>query len=221
MTGRRREPGGHESGARTTVARELARREFLAMGAGAIAAYGIGSPTWLRFRARAESGQQLVRFFSDAERAQARVLADMIIPRDARSVSATEAGSLDYTEFVLAEASDQVKQIWRAGLLWFDTESARRFQRTFVQCDVAQRGVLLDDIAWPAKAAPEFRDQAAFFTRARDLTAAGFFSSKAGVADLGYIGNDMLPEWTGAPEQALRELGVSYAEWDAKYAPRR
>jgi len=220
VNGHGHEPNGDSPDVHVTARRDVARREFLAISAGAFAAYGIGSPTWRRFRLHTESGQAPVRFFSDVERAQARMLADMIIPHDARSVSATEAGSVEYMEFVLAEASDQVRQVWHDGLRWFDAEGARRFQRPFVDCAEAQRAALLDDVAWPTRAAPGFRDQAAFFTRLRDLTAAGFFSSKPGVADLGYAGNEFLAAWSGAPEQALRELGVSYVEWDAKYAPR-
>ena len=57
-----------------------------------------------------------------------------------------------------------------------------------------------------------------FFNRARDLTAAAFFSSKMGVQDLGYLGGVATTEWRGAPEAALKELGISYDEWDRKYA---
>ena len=38
----------------------------------------------------------------------------------------------------------------------------------------------------------------------------GFFSSKVGVADLGYLGNRVVAEWNGAPDEVLRKLGVSY-----------
>jgi hypothetical protein len=49
-----------------------------------------------------------------------------------------------------------------------------------------------------------------FFTMFRDLTATGFWSSKMGVADLRYIGNTVVHEWTGCPDAALSKLGVSY-----------
>jgi len=43
----------------------------------------------------------------------------------------------------------------------------------------------------------------------RDLVAAGFWSSKVGVKDIGYIGN-MPNVWNGAPQNVLDKLGVKY-----------
>ncbi len=43
----------------------------------------------------------------------------------------------------------------------------------------------------------------------RNLTATGFFSSKMGVEDLRYLGNEYVTEWTGCPEEALRKLGLA------------
>jgi hypothetical protein len=44
----------------------------------------------------------------------------------------------------------------------------------------------------------------------RNLTASGFWSSRMGVADLRYIGNEVVHEWQGCPPAALARLGVSY-----------
>ena len=71
------------------------RREALAgIGFSAMAAYGVGTPTWHRFqRLLAEGGAP--GFFTAAETAQLKVLADMIIPRDAKSGSATDSGAIE------------------------------------------------------------------------------------------------------------------------------
>ena len=45
------------------------------------------------------------------------------------------------------------------------------------------------DIAWPAKAKPEFAHGVAFFSSFRDLTAAGFWTTRMGIDDLQYLGN--------------------------------
>ena len=52
----------------------------------------------------------------------------------------------------------------------------------------------------------------AFFNRFRDLTASGFWSSKMGVGDLPYIGNEAVPDWNGCPEAQLKHLGVRYGD---------
>jgi hypothetical protein len=44
----------------------------------------------------------------------------------------------------------------------------------------------------------------------RDLVATGFWSSKIGMADIGYMGNVFVAEWQGAPDEVLRKIGVSY-----------
>ena len=97
----------------------------------------------------------------------------------------------------------------RGGLAWLDTESRRRFDKTFVQATDAQRRQILDDIAFPAKADKRFSHGVRFFSGMRDLVAAGFWSSKVGVADIGYQGN--VPNvWNGAPQNVLDKLGVKY-----------
>ena len=152
------------------------------------------------------------RFFSARETRTVRVLADDIIPRDARSGSATDAGVVDFLEYNLAssETSVETRTQWHGGLRWIDTESRRRFGAAYAAATAAQRNQILDDIAFPERVRPEFRHGSAFFLRFRDMVAAGFFSSAIGVKDLQYQGNAALPAWTGCPEPALRKLGVSY-----------
>jgi hypothetical protein len=193
------------------------RREALAgIGFSAMAAYGIGTPTWHRFQ-QLLAGGELRAFFTAAELALLGRLADLIIPSDDRSGSATDSGALVYMDFVVGESSPKTQQAWRDGLKWFDDECQRRYGKAFVQCGVSQRGEVLDSVAWPARATDALKQQAAFFSRLRDLTGSAFFSSKMGVHDLGYLGNVPNPNWQGAPKAALDELGVSYAEWDKKY----
>lgn len=201
----------------TTDDRHIDRREALAgIGFSAMAAYGIGTPTWQRFqRLLADGG--LRAFFTASELALLGRLADMIIPSDDRSGSATDSGALVYMDFVVGESSPKTQQAWREGLRWYDEECQRRFGKVFVECTVDQRGELLDSVAWPARTDGALKAQGEFFNRLRDLTGSAFFSSKMGVHDLGYMGNVPNPDWQGAPKAALDELGVSYAEWDRKY----
>ena len=54
--------------------------------------------------------------------------------------------------------------------------------------------------------APEVEEGVAFFNRFRNMTASGFFSSKVGVADLGYMGNRPVAKWEGTPANVIRWL---------------
>ena len=84
----------------------------------------------------------------------------------------------------------------------------------FVDCAAAERTAVLDDIAYPGEAKPEFSAGVAFFNSFRDLTASGFWSSKVGMADLQYMGNTFVPEWKGCPDEAMKKLGVAPSTGD-------
>jgi gluconate 2-dehydrogenase subunit 3-like protein len=154
---------------------------------------------------------QAPQFFTPHEFATVTLLADLVIPADQRSGSASDAGVPAYIDFSLREVEDEAMRLaMRGGLAWLDAESGRRFGRTFVNAAPAQRIAILDDIAWPARAVPALANGAAFFSDFRDLVATAFWSSRVGVRDLQYQGNASLPEWVGCPDAALRKLGVSY-----------
>jgi gluconate 2-dehydrogenase gamma chain len=149
-------------------------------------------------------------FFTEQEWKTVHVLADLIIPRDERSGSATDAKAPEYIDFMLNEASESRQAAIRRGLAWLDEESKSRFGLTFQAAADAQRRQILDDIAWPDRAPERLSAAVSFFNSFRDLVAAGFFSSKMGYDDLQYIGNQPMREFPGCPEPALRKLGVSY-----------
>ena len=151
------------------------------------------------------------KFFSRREWRTVRLLVDYVIPRDARSGSATDARVPEFMDVLLADkdASEGSKIAMRGGLAWMDNEARHRFGKTFVEASDAQRREILDDIAWPARARPELSHGVAFFTRFRDLTASGFFSTAIGWKDVQYIGNVFNPNWDGCPPAAMQKLGVS------------
>jgi hypothetical protein len=149
------------------------------------------------------------KFFSAAEWKLVRLLADIVIPKDERSGSATDAGVPEFMDFMMID--QPARQVaMRGGLAWLDVECQRRFDKIFVDCADAQRAAVLDDIAWPAKAKPELAHGVAFFNSFRDLTAAGFWTTRMGIDDLQYLGNRSVARWNGCPDAALKKLGVSY-----------
>ena len=152
------------------------------------------------------------KFFTAHEWETVRVLVDVIIPKDERSGSATDAGVPEFMDFMLSDGSEDRRVAMRGGLAWLDIQCRRRFDKSFVGCAPDQRAAVLDAIAWPGKAAPDMSQGVAFFNSFRDLTASGFFSSKMGVDDLQYQGNAFLPKWKGCPSEALAKLGVRYSD---------
>jgi gluconate 2-dehydrogenase gamma chain len=162
----------------------------------------------------ASAGKPYVpKFFTPHEWQTVRLLVDLIIPRDERSGSATDAGVPEFMDFMMMDqATRQVAM--RGGLAWLDLECQKRFDKRFLECDGNQRTTVLDDIAWPARVEgrPELRHGIAFFNSFRDLTATGFWTSRMGIDDLQYMGNRSVARWSGCPEEALKKLGVSYSD---------
>ena len=149
------------------------------------------------------------KFFTPAEFKLVSVLADIVIPKDERSGSATDAGVPEFMDFMMLD--QPARQVaMRGGLAWLDHECQQRFDKIFLDCAEAQRTAVLDDIAWPAKAKSEHAHGVAFFTSFRDLTAAGFWTTRMGIDDLQYMGNRSVARWNGCPDAALKKLGVSY-----------
>ena len=146
------------------------------------------------------------KFFTGREYTMVGILSNLIIPKDDRSGSATDAGVPEFMDFMMIDQPNR-QTAMRGGLAWIDLECQDRFDKRFLECADADRAAVLDDIAWPQRAKPEHAAGVAFFNSFRDLTASGFWSSKMGVEDLQYIGNTMVPEWKGCPPEALKKLG--------------
>jgi hypothetical protein len=136
------------------------------------------------------------------------MLVDIIIPRDERSGSATEAGVPEFMDFMMNDQPGR-QTAMRGGLAWLDRECVSRYDKMFVDCTSADRTKVLDEIAWPQKAAAGLSHGVAFFNAFRDLTASGFWTSRMGIKDLDYQGNVFVPEWKGCPDDIVKKLGVS------------
>src|SRR5687768_710566 len=160
--------------------------------------------------ARAVTAKPFVpKFFTATEFTLVATLADIIIPKDERSGSAGDAGVPEFMDFMMID--QPARQVaMRGGLAWLDHECQQRFDKVFMDCTEVQRTTVLDDIAWPAKAKPEHAHGVAFFTSFRDLTAAGFWTTRIGIDDLQYMGNRSVARWNGCPDAALKKLGVAY-----------
>jgi hypothetical protein len=145
-------------------------------------------------------------FFDSHEMATIAILADIIIPKDERSGSATDAGVPAFIEFIVKD-EPQHQLPMRGGLRWLDTECLRRFEKDFNTCTPDQRLAVLEDIAYPFTAKPGMQAGVTFFNKMRDLTAIGFYTSKMGIEDLGYKGNTP-GKWTGVPPDVLQHYGL-------------
>jgi len=143
------------------------------------------------------------KFLTIAELATIKVLCDIIIPADAKSGSASDAGVPQFIEFIVKDMPQHQTPI-RGGLKWLDLESNKRFSKIFTLCTKAQQLQIVDDIAYPEKAKPMHSQGVAFFNQMRNLTASGFYTTKIGIDDIGYVGNT--PNvWEGPPADVIKQ----------------
>ena len=138
------------------------------------------------------------RTMTKAQLRLTRALADLVIPADthpsgARSPSAGEIGVQDFIdEWVSAPYGGQ--QADRAlifeGLTWLEQEAMDRTGGArFIDAGDRTRRAILDDIAYKDQVKPGLESQAAFFVRLRDLLMSAYYATRAGEADIGYLGN--------------------------------
>jgi len=155
-----------------------------------------------------EKTLQAEQFFDAHEMKTITVLADIIIPKDEKSGSASEAGVPDFIAF-MAKDKPEYQTPLRGGLRWLDLQCMNKFNADFASCTPEQQIEMVDLIAYPEKAKPEHSQGVAFFNSMRDLTACGFFTSKMGIEDLGYVGNRP-NQWNGVPQDVLDQYHLKY-----------
>ena len=137
------------------------------------------------------------------------LLVDYIIPPDERSGGATDAHVPSFIDFMMEDTPELADPVHDA-LQWMDITSNRLFGASFVESSEAQHHDLLTQIAYPDDVTSEMEEGAQIFTTMRDLTASGFWSSKVGVEDLGYMGNTPQSSWEGCSHEAMEHIGLSY-----------
>lgn len=168
------------------------------------------------------------KFFTDHEMATITALADIIIPKDEVSGSASDAKVPEFIEFIVKDMpSHQVPM--KGGLRWLDMHCMKRFEKPFVDCSSAQQIEVVDDIAYPeikykdekgnevkkGKVKPGMQQGVSFFSLMRNLTATGFYTSQIGVKDIGYVGNTAT-QWNGVPADVLKQYNLAYTEKELK-----
>ncbi|MFT4152964.1 gluconate 2-dehydrogenase subunit 3 family protein [Parafilimonas sp.] len=154
------------------------------------------------------------KFFTPDEFATITVLADIIIPKDEVSGSASDAKVADFIEFIVKDEPN-LQTPMRGGLRWLDMHCLNAYQKAFKDCSSQQQIEVVDQIAYPEKAKPEMSYGVSFFNLMRNLTATGFYSTQIGWADIGYVGNRP-NQWNGVPEDVQKQYGVAYTEKELK-----
>ena len=128
-------------------------------------------------------------------------LSDIIVPADEHSKGAREAGAAEYIDLMCGR-SPELAQIFTGGLAWLDVDMNRRFSAAFLDAKPEQQTALLDIIAYRKNESPETAPGIYFFTWARNMVVDAYYTSPAGIADLGFMGNTVLSGFS-VPQEAI------------------
>ena len=215
-----------------TAAPDLSRREMLRGIALALTAAGVGSldPVSAQHvheevkRGRAADGTYAPQLLTDHEFSTVKRLAELIVPADEKGPSAADAGAAEFID-LLCSQNDVLAKIYTGGLGWMDARMRLEHGTTFLGASESQQTALLDqlveaeraareaDHAWGKSEYADFRDYGIeersdlaagvrFFDWVRKMSIDAYYTSEAGVRDVGYIGNDALSEYT-VPQESI------------------
>jgi len=144
----------------------------------------------------AETVAKAPAFFNKQQYATITELASLIIPTD-ETPGAREAKVNEYIDLIVGESPFDVQKVFLDGLAWLDKASKDRHKKNFVNLSNAQQVGLLTEISKIKNPAPSEATQARFFKAIKDMTIDGFYTSKIGIEELGYVGNTVLDEFPG------------------------
>jgi len=163
-------------------------------------------------------------FFSNHHWMTVRRLAELIVPADATSGSAVDAGAPEFID-LLCRQNEDLANIYYGGLGWLDAEMRKRYGKTFVGADESEQRDMLDSLVaeeqrladmspptagghygrfhdYQASDRPELGPGVKFFDWVRKMSIDAFYTSPVGIKDIGYMGNGAYSSYE-VPQEAI------------------
>ena len=124
-----------------------------------------------------------------------KTLCELIVP------GASNGGAAEFID-LLSSQNPEMAAIYTGGLAWLDRAIERESNTTFLDAKPEERTALLDRIAYRANSTPEIAAGIRFFEWARRMTVDAYYTSAAGIQELGYLGNKGMTEFK-VPQEAI------------------
>jgi len=174
------------------------------------------------------AGPYKVKTFQPGEYKTIQRLTEIIVPKDDVSVSALTAGAPEFID-TLSSQNQKLADIFHGGLAWLDAEMRKRYKVGFVDATSAQQTAMLDLLveagrteavrkseeliyrksavyqefgAYTVKRSSDLVPGIEFFDWVRKMTVDAFYTSPAGIKDIGYVGNSVYSRYV-VPQSAL------------------
>jgi len=109
-------------------------------------------------------------------------LCEMIVP------GASKGGAAEFID-LLSSQNPQMLAIYTGGLAWLDHAMDRQYNATFLAAKPADQKAMLDKISYRRNSTPDLAAGIHFFDWARRMTVDAYYTSAAGIKEIGYMGN--------------------------------
>ncbi len=123
------------------------------------------------------------RFFDNHQNETVVALTDLIIPAT-DTPGAKQAQVNRFIDLMLSASPAEAQRRFLQGLAWLDGYSLRTYGAPFVKCSASQQTNILKSLDSNPGSSPELKPGAAFFREIKRRTVSGYYSSKAGYAEL-------------------------------------
>lgn len=121
-------------------------------------------------------------------------IADLIIP-PTETAGAVQARVPSYIDLVVSRNPEH-QAIYRKGLAWLDADASAKHGKKFTGLSEEQQIALLTPLSDAADAGRLTNDGELFFRTIKNMTADGYYTSKAGMtSELGFKGGAVLAEF--------------------------
>ena len=123
-------------------------------------------------------------------------LTETILPADEHSPGASAARVCEYLDVIVADASPEIKHLWKQGIQAANDLAANSFGKAFADCSSEHKVAVLSEVAGSEDPQGTFEEQ--FFHALKRATIDGYYTSKIGIhQDLEYQGNKAMHEFPG------------------------
>jgi len=124
-----------------------------------------------------------------------KALCEIIVP------GASKGGAAEFIDLLSSQNPDMAT-IYTGGIGWLDEEMKRVYHVDFLTASAQQKTEMLDKIAYRKNRTPELAAGIRFFDWARRMTVDAYYTSAAGIKEVGYIGNRGMKEFK-VPQEAI------------------
>ena len=144
---------------------------------------------------KAAGGIYKPKAFTQHEFATMESLFEKVVP------GASKGHAAEFVD-ILSAQNPELLAIFTGGLAWLDDTMKRQYNAKYLAAKADDQTAMLDQIAYRKNETPELAAGIRFFVWARRMAVDGYYTSAAGIKEIGYMGNKASKEFH-VPQEAI------------------